>query len=80
MLYYTPHFTQILVCPPYRWRRFPDPHAFARRQDQLIQGFAAMAAKIGGGDLCRVEFPAAASDHDILQKLLASSIPALLQE
>lgn len=63
-----------------RWRRFPEPYLLTRRKEQIHRGFIEMVAKIGKGDIHRVDFPANASDQEVLHLLLTSPIPRLIEE
>jgi hypothetical protein len=55
------------------WRTFTDSHAFDRYKEEVIQGFATMAAALGGRPIT-LEFAASVSDDDILEAFLSSGI------
>jgi len=61
-----------------RWTPLADPEAFARYLAQVSEGFATMAATLGG-QASKVEFAPDASDDDMLAALHASGILDVLR-
>jgi hypothetical protein len=60
-----------------RWRRFASAAQVNATIQRIERQFTTLAASVGGRDILKVQFPLRASDAMVLQRLLASGIPAL---
>src|SRR5262245_23222231 len=61
-----------------RWRHFATAAQVRDTLQRIEQQFTTLVAGIGGETILKAKFPVNASDQAVLERLLASGIPALI--